>query len=279
MVDIYAYENFRDFLADAFASMRKESGKLTHRDFATKAGFTNPGYFNDVVKGRRSLSKSATEKISAALALKAGEADYFRLLVDYGQAKREALRHELYQRMLFRRNRSSFVRVKPGASRYYQDYHYPLIRSALLVTEFRGDYDRLSRFLRPPVPVTVVKKCIRDLCEWGLIEQGKDGRYRPIASNQEPPASLGDMVKRLNKEWVAQAGNALFQFTREERHISSSLLTVDADAYAEILKKVEIFREEVFALAKREQNPDRVLQFSIQLFPRSHIKEGGRHEA
>jgi hypothetical protein len=42
---------------------------------------------------------------------------------------------------------------------------------------------------------------------------------------------------------------------------------------------VEIFREEVFALAKREQNPDRVLQFSIQLFPRSHIKEGGRHEA
>lgn len=271
MVDIYAYENFREFLGDAFAALKSEAGKLTHRAFAAQVGFTNPGYFNDVVQGRRPLSKPAAEKLIAVFGLKPGEADYFRLLVEYGQAKKEAKRHDLYQRMLFRRNRSTFVRVQPGASRYYQDYHYPLIRSALLVTDFRGDYDRLSRFLRPAVPVALVKKCVRDLCEWGLVAQGEDGRYRPVSSNQEPPLSLGDMVKRLNKEWVAQAGEALFSIPREERHISSSLLTVDAETYAAILKKVEDFREEVFSLAKREQRPDRVLQFSVQLFPRSHV--------
>jgi uncharacterized protein (TIGR02147 family) len=271
-MDIYQYEDFRKFLNDSFEERRKAEGKFTHRRLAAEAGFTNPGYFNDVIKGRRTLSGSATEKMAAAFGLKTNEAEYFKLLVAYGQSKKPAERQELYEQMLFRRNRSTFVRLNPVNSKYYQDYHYPLIRSAIQVFDFRGNYEELARFIRPSLPVAAIKKCVRELCEWGLLTQGADGRYRPTYKNQEPAPSMGDLVKRLNREWVVQAADALFAFPREERHISSGLLTINAGTYQEIMRRIEKFREEIFELAKKEENPDRVMQFNIQYFPRTQVK-------
>ncbi len=277
-MDIYQYEDFRKFLNDCFEEKRRsraETGqeKYTHRQLAADAGFANPGYFNDVVKGRRTLSESATGKIADAFGLKGGEADYFKLLVDYGQNKSTEDRAELYRQMLFRRNRSSFVRLNPINSKYYQDYHYPLVRSAIQVFEFNGNYEELSRFIRPAVPVATLKKCVRDLCEWGLLKQAADGRYHPSHKNQEPAPSMGDLIKRLNREWVIQAADALFAFPKEERYIYSALLTVGAETFAEIQRRIDRFREEIVELAKREDHPDRVMQFNIQHFPRSQVKD------
>lgn len=278
-MDVYQYEDFRKFLEDSFEEKRqahKDSGegKFTHRQLASAAGFTNPGYFNDVVKGRRPLSDKAADKLAGVFGLKAGEAEYFRLLCDYGQSKDPAERQSIYEQMLFRRNRSTFVRLNPVNSKYYQDWHYPLIRSAVQVFDFRGNYEELARFIRPPLPVATVKKCVRELCEWGLLTQDADGRYRPTHKNQEPAPSLGDLVKRLNREWVVQAADALFTFPKDERHISSGMLTVGSGTYAEIMRRIVAFREEIFALARQEERPDRVMQFNIQYFPRSHVKEG-----
>jgi uncharacterized protein (TIGR02147 family) len=276
-MDVYGYEDFRKFLADSFEAKRKappdENGKYTHRRLAADAGFANPGFFNDVVKGRRSLSETAQDKLAAAFGLKGGEAEYFKLLVAYGQGKDPQEREDLYRQMLFRRNRSSFVRLNPINSKYYQDYHYPLVRSAIQVFDFRGNYEDLARFIRPAIPVATLKKCVRDLCDWGLLAQGGDGRYRPAHKNQEPAPSMGDLVKRLNREWVIQAADALFTFPKEERYIYSALLTVGEETFREIQRRIDKFREEIISLAKREENPDRVMQFNIQHFPRSHVKE------
>ncbi|MDB5048011.1 MAG: hypothetical protein JWO30_1082 [Fibrobacteres bacterium] len=277
-MDVYQYEDFRKFLEDAFEEKRKDpsvpaKGKYTHRKLAGEAGFTNPGYFNDVVKGRRTLSDSAAGKLVTVFALKPNEAEYFRLLVSYGQSKDPEERQQIYEQMLFRRNRSSFVRLNPVNSKYYQDYHYPLVRSAIQVLDFRGNYEELAKFIRPSVPVATLKKCVRDLCEWGLLTQNAEGRYQPAFKNQEPAPSMGDLVKRLNREWVMQAADALFAFPKEERYIYSALLTVGAKTFKEIQGRIDRFREEIIELAKREEKPDRVMQFNIQHFPRSNVKE------
>lgn len=277
-MDVYQYEDFRKFLNDSFEEKRRgqtgsSEGKYTHRKLAAEAGFANPGYFNDVVKGRRTLSDTAMEKLIGVFGLKSNEAEYFRLLVAYGQGKHAEERQELYHQMLFRRNRSSFVRLNPVNSKYYQDYHYPLVRSAIQVLDFRGNYDELAKFIRPAVPVGTLKKCVRDLCEWGLLTQNTDGRYQPSHKNQEPAPSMGDLVKRLNREWVMQAADALFAYSKEERYIYSALLTVGAKTFKEIQQRIDKFREEIIELAKGEEKPDRVMQFNIQHFPRSHVKE------
>ena len=47
-------------------------------------------------------------------------------------------------------------------------------------------------------------------------------------------------------------------------------ITVGAGTYQEIMKRIQAFREEIFALAKQEEQPDRVMHFNIQYFPRHH---------
>ncbi len=271
-LNIYQYEDFRKFLGDAFEAMKKAKGGLSQREFAALAGIANPGFLNDVIKGRRTLSDSTVIKMSQALELKANEAEYFALLVEYGQAKKQADKDALWEKILFRRNRSQFVRLHGASSKYYQDWHYPLVRAAVEVNGFRGDYDDLARFIRPALPVALVKKCVRELCEWGLIAQVADGSYQVSHRNQEPAPTLGDLVRRLNREWVQQAGEAVFNLPKEERHISSSLLTVSQGTRLEIQQRIEKFREEIFALAKRDEKPEVVLQFSLQFLPRTQVK-------
>jgi uncharacterized protein (TIGR02147 family) len=271
-LNIYQYEDFRKFLSDAYEAMKRERGGLSQRDFATLAGITNPGFLNDVIKGRRKLSDQAVIKMSQALELKSNEADYFTLLVEYGQAKKQSEKDALWEKLLFRRNRSQFVRLHGGSSKYYQDWHYPLVRAAIEVHGFRGDYESLARFIRPALALPLVKKCVRELCEWGLLEATPEGNYRVTHRNQEPAPTLGDLIRRLNREWVQQAGEAVFTLPKEERHISSSLLTVSLRTRQEIQQRIESFREEIFALAKRDEKPEVVLQFSIQCLPRTQVK-------
>jgi uncharacterized protein (TIGR02147 family) len=271
-LEIYQYEDFRKYLEHAFEALKKARGGLSHREFAGLAGFTNPGYFNDVIKGRRTLSEAAVIKLSKALELKPHEAEYFTLLVEYGQAKKQETKDSLWENLLFRRNRSQFVRLHGASSKYYQDWHYPLVRAAVEVHGFQGDYEALARFIRPAMPLPLVKKCIRDLCDWGLLEQQPNGHYLVKHRNQEPAPTLGDLVRRLNREWVQQAGEAIFTLPKEERHISSSLLTVSQKTRQEIQKRIEAFREDIFKLAKQDENPEVVLQFSIQCLPRTHVK-------
>ena len=174
-VDIYAYDDFRLFLNDRYEAWKLLDPEGSSRGFARKAGFSNPGFLNDVIKGRRTLSPESSKKIIGVFGLEDREADYFTLLIKYSRAKKESLRQELYRKILFRRNRSDFARLNPAQSRYFQDYRYALVYNALMVIDFRGDYDQLSNFLYPPIPPGQLSKCITDLCEFSAPKVSQSG--------------------------------------------------------------------------------------------------------
>lgn len=61
-ISIYKYDDFRMFLKDKYEEMKQIDPSCSARNFARKAGFTNPGFLNDVIKGRRNLSLEARKK-------------------------------------------------------------------------------------------------------------------------------------------------------------------------------------------------------------------------
>jgi uncharacterized protein (TIGR02147 family) len=268
-VDIYRYDDFRLFLADCYEDRKAKDPECTYRAFAAEAGFANPGFFNDVVKGRRKLSKDAVAKMIKAFGLSATEAAYFELLVQYGQTRDDNKRADIYKNILSRRNRSSFTRLNPLLAKYYQDYRYPLVRCAIEASGFKGDYGRLAEFIDPPLQTAVVIKIVRDLCEWGLVEQQADGRYALTQKLIEPPDTLRHLVRELNGEWIKHAYAALRRLPPDKRDISSLLVTVSDENYRLIQKKIQDLRDEIFAIARDDTNPQTVMQLNIQLFPRS----------
>ena len=103
-MNIYEYDDFRLYLKDRYQEKCANDPTYSYRKFAVEATFTNPGFLNDIIKGRRKLSNEAIEKMIKVFHLSEIEAEFFRLLVAYRQTKDEERQQELYRRILFRRH-------------------------------------------------------------------------------------------------------------------------------------------------------------------------------
>lgn len=270
--DIYQYDDFKPYLADLYRYLACEKKGYTQRLFAAHAGFANPGYLNDVVKGRRKLSNAAAHKMIAAFGLAAPEAKFFLLLVAYQQAKRADWKTSFYQRLLYCRSRSSFVRLNPSLVKYYQDYRYALIRNAVAACDFRGDFVKLAAFFDPALQPGLVERYVHDLQEWGLIRRETNGSFTVSSDLVEPPKTLLHLVKEANKEWVRQSLEAADRLSAEQRHISTMIVAVGKKNYALIQKKIETLRAEIFELTRQDQKPECVAQISIQLLPKTRTE-------
>ena len=271
---VYQYDDFRAFLRDAFEHKKIQEPGYSYRKFGLAAGIANPGYLLDVIIGKRTLSRNQALKMAPVFGLNESETDFFLLLSEFGQSKKDSERHELYQDLLTRRNRSRFARLSPSLVKYYQDYHYSLVRCAVEAMDFRGDAEALGKFLDPPLAPAMAKKYLQDLEEWHLIVRGEDGRYRVTEKFVEPPPTLSAMVRRLNRDWILQAAEAPFKFGPSDRHVSTLLLMVSEETRRQLLDKGEEFRKEVLDLVEKDPNPETILQLSVQLFPKSRQHSG-----
>ncbi|MEN9353862.1 MAG: hypothetical protein RL318_1187 [Fibrobacterota bacterium] len=273
-MDIYGHDDFRKVLAELYQRRKDSIPGYSTRVFARDCGLANPGYLGDVIKGRRKLSEAALERMIPLFDLNAQEADFLRLLVRYGLSRKSREREEAWRQILSRRSRSNFARLNPSLSRYYQDYRYPLLRTAIEACDFRGDYAKLAQFVDPPLPLAIVQKFVRELCEWDLVRQEPDGRYVVTDSFVEPPANLTGVLRTLQQTWIGHGAEAIQRIPSKERHVSTTLLSVSEAAQSKIRQRIDAFREEIFAILKEDSDPTRLLQLSIQYFPRSKHSKG-----
>lgn len=272
--NVYQYDDFRLFLRDAFEFKKMEEGDYSYRKFAAAAGIANPGYLLDVIIGKRTLSRNQALKMAPVFGLNETETDFFLLLAQFGQSKKDPKRQEFYQDMLSRRNRSRFARLSPSLVKYYQDYHYSLVRCAIEAMDFRGDCEALGKFLDPPMAPAQVRKYLEDLEEWHLVVKDSDGRYRVTEKFVEPPPTLSAMVRRLNREWILQSAEVPFKFGSSDRHVSTLLLMVSEGTRKVLMEKIEAFRKEVLDIVEKDPAPETIMQLSVQFFPKSRKING-----
>jgi uncharacterized protein (TIGR02147 family) len=266
--NIYQYVDYRAFLKDRFRWLQTRDASFSQRKLARVAGFANPGFFNEVIQGRRKLSSAAIDKMGVGLSLESNETEFLRVLVAYTEAKDMGEKEAAHQKLELRRNRHFFRRLNQSQSKYYLDFNYPLVRAAIEACDFRGNYQMLGDFLRPPMPAASVKRYVRDLCEWGLASQERDGRYVVTHSFLEPPEEMRDALVRLQQAWLSQSVYHINTVPASERHVSSALLTVGETTYKSILKQVEKMREEILRMVREDKSADRVVLFNIQVLPR-----------
>jgi uncharacterized protein (TIGR02147 family) len=268
--NIYEYDDFKLFLKDAFDAQKADDLTFSYRKFAALAGFKNPGYLNDVIKSYKPLSENASFQMAKAFKLTQKEAEYLWLLTQFGQTDSDTERALILQQIVFRRNRSTFARVNPSLAKYYSDHRYSLVRAAIEVIDFRGNYEKLSTFFDPAIPTHEVKNYLRDLCEWGLVEQKSNGSYCLTNTFVEPSPPLSGQIRQINREWISQAMNVQQKFKPSERHVSTILLSVSDDTEMKVREAIEKFREEIFRIIKSETKPlDKLMQLNVQFFPQS----------
>jgi uncharacterized protein (TIGR02147 family) len=98
-VKIFEYTDYRFFLKDYYAFQKRNNRGFSYRSFASLSGVA-PSLLKDVVSGRRQLTLKIMEKYADAMQLSARERDYFRILVEFVNAKSNQKKNEVFFRMM-----------------------------------------------------------------------------------------------------------------------------------------------------------------------------------
>jgi uncharacterized protein (TIGR02147 family) len=143
--DITDYEDYRAYMRDRFAELQARTPLFSQRGLARKAGIANPGFFNEVIKGRRRLSPAAAAKMALGLELSTWEAEYFSALVEYAETREPVAKLKAQGRMLALKNRHLYKLLS----------EMPSLTETLreIMRELERDWDVLAAGLNIPHPL------------------------------------------------------------------------------------------------------------------------------
>jgi len=271
MADILSYTDYRKFIKDEIAELKKADQRCTYRYLAKQLEFTSPGYLTQIIQARSNISANLIQKFISLFNLKKREAKYFELMVLYNQAKSHDEKKIYFKKMILFKKRK-IITVDSAAYEYYDRWFYSAIRAFLQFYPFYGDYKKLASTIVPAISTGQAKKAVSVLLKLGLIIKDETGRYTTVAQHLTTGENTDSVVINnfvLNTMDIAK--DALYRFPKDQRSFSSLTLGVSKDGYQKIKKRVDDLRKELIDIVDNDKAVDRVCQVNFQLFPLTRL--------
>jgi uncharacterized protein (TIGR02147 family) len=268
---VFAYLDYRSFLADWFDARKLANPRYSHRLFARRAGHSSPSLLLLVIRGQRNLTERTTAGFAKAMGLDREQARFFRLLVDLDQARTGTERNRAWSRISATRTYRNAHRVEDGAYRYLTHWFYPAIRELAACEGFVNDPAWVARTLRPKITVAQAREALASLFELGLLEIAADGEIRPTEATVVTPHEIAGLAAmNYHRAMLGRAVEALESVSAHERHLGAVTVAIPFERVAELKAEVAAFQERMLDLCDGfEQPADQVFQFNLQLFPLS----------
>lgn len=267
MVNIFEYSDYRQYLKDAYTERRQESSKFSYRFIASKVGFASPGFFTNVLAGKKDISLKLVLKFAELFKLNRKEKEYFEVLVLFNKATSGGEKKEYLDRLLALRG-SRVKKVEAHQWEYFEKWYYTAVRELIALRPFRGDFRALAAMVNPPISVSEARKSIELLLSLGLICKGPDGAFE----RTDAVISAGDeLSKALIDSFQVQAMDlakqALDKLPTGTRNFSTLTLSVSGATYEAMIEELRSFRRRLLEMAQNSDNVDRVYQMNFHVFP------------
>jgi uncharacterized protein (TIGR02147 family) len=280
MGPIFTYIDYRLFLRDFYEEQKKCSRYFSYRYFAQKAGINSPNFLKQVIESKRSLTPLTIDKFITALKLGEKEAQFFRHLVFFNQAKSVQEKQVHYAVMLSMMHTVKELRLTAMQHEYYNHWYVPVVREVVSLYDFKGDYKKLAAEVTPSISVREARFAVKLLKNLGMIEQLPDGTYRQTATAIISDSNVARMaVRSFNREMLRKAEIALDNTPVEERQIYGVTVGISKECFDVLAAEMAAFRDRMVAIVNRDTNSSRVYQIHLQLFPLSrHLGTDGKAE-
>jgi uncharacterized protein (TIGR02147 family) len=266
MRSVTDYLEYRDFLRDFYNEKKSVKSLFSYRFIAKKLSI-DPSHVVKIFQKQRHISHKLIEGCIELTDLKGKEAEYFATLVQFNRAKtdRESKLH--YEKLLTLKDVHTFT-LEKGQYEFFQKWYYSAILTLLDFYPFRNDYRTLAQKMSPPITESQAKKAITLLRKLKLIKKKPDGTFdltSTMVTTGERWRSLA--ITAFQEETMRLALESLHRIPKDQRNISTVTVTLskkDLDEANEILKEC---RTALLKLAENQENPERVYQINMQLFP------------
>jgi len=274
MKPIIEYSDFRQYMLDYYEE-RKRRSVFSWREFSKIAGFSSSSYMKVVCDGKSKLSRVGVERTGAAMGLVGFEMEYFRAMVEYGQAATEVKKKAAYEKMLGIAKVHK-VRVMEGdLFEFYDSWQNPVVRelAPLMPGATPGE---MAKMCYPEVSAAEVQKSLNFLMKAGLLKKAGDNAFELAETSiRGAPDATRLALRGMHREMSKLATPAI-DLPVEERHFSGVTMGLSRESFNKIENVLDECRRKIVAIAAEDKDIDQVYRLNLQLFPLT--KKAKEHE-
>lgn len=269
-INIYDYLDYRLFLRDFYDLEKSLDPTFSYRVFATAVDI-DASLLVKILQSKRHLSDTSVNTFVAFFNFKEGKSEYFREMVAYGKAKTpDAIRKhfETLQKM-----RPSRCRMLDEARyRYFQQWYYPMVRSALDVYEYRGEQDAVSlgNSCIPKLTAAQIVTSVEALLQLGLAKRNEQGRIVPSDAHVRTQDHwLSASISEYQKTVTELGRQSIENIPKENRDISTLTMALDSSQIEKIRGILADARKSIVNVVNSmpAEQCDSVYQLNFQMFP------------
>ncbi|MEM6926317.1 MAG: TIGR02147 family protein [Myxococcota bacterium] len=274
--DIYAYTAFRQYLSDWFDWKKAGGSRFSHRIFAKRLGSSDPSVLSNIIRGHRKLAETRIPLFAKAMELDEEETEYFTLLVRLGQAGPGEEHERAWGALTEFRFRQQGPSVDLDQLKFVSSVHFSAIRTLAECSGFQGDPVWIANQLRPRLdPDTVVEAL--DMLErlgWLHREAGSFVPATPTIQSAEQVDALGSYA--YHRDALRHVGRVMDDLHQpevaEQVGLFGFTMAVPESRIKDVRRMLwEVLSQTVHRVDRWEEERDRVVHVSMQLFPISEV--------
>jgi uncharacterized protein (TIGR02147 family) len=269
--DLTTYLDYRAFLRDWYDFRKQENARFSHRMFVRLAKMKSPSSILQVMDGRRNLSPTTCKQISTAMKLEGEEAQFFRLLVDFDQAKTPADKDAAYQGISATRRFRQAHRIEGESYRCLSRWYYPAIHELAQRPDFQEDAAWIAAQTQPEITPEQAQEAMAELQSLGMLQADDTGRLRPADGSLVTHQQVqGLATHNYHRGMSGLAQEAVTRFPSKQRHMLGLTVAIPAALVPQIKAELNAFQARLLDLCDAAvEDPEQVYQLNLQLFPLS----------
>ena len=273
MKPIVEYSDFRQYMLDYYEE-RKRRSVFSWREFSKIAGFSSSSYMKVVCDGKSKLSRIGVERTGAAMGLVGFEMEYFRAMVEFGQAATEEKKKVAYENMLAIAKVHK-VRVLEGdLFEFYDSWQNPVVRelAPLMPGATPGE---IAKKCYPEISAAEVQQSLNFLTKAGLLKKAGDSAFVQAETSITGTPDATRLALRGMHRQMSKLATPALDLPVEQRNFSGVTMGVSRESYERIVKVLDECRRQIIAIAADDKDIDQVYRLNLQLFPLTkNVKEG-----
>ena len=278
MKPIVEYSDFRQYMLDYYEE-RKRRSVFSWREFSKIAGFTSSSYMKVVCDGKSKLSRIGVERTGAAMGLVGFEMEYFRAMVEFGQASTEEKKKAAYENMLAIAKVHK-VRVLEGdLFEFYDSWQNPVVRelAPLMPGATPGE---IAKKCYPEISAAEVQQSLNFLTKAGLLKKAGDSSFVQAETSITGTPDATRLALRGMHRQMSKLATPALDLPVEQRNFSGVTMGVSRESYERIVKVLDECRRQIIAIAADDKDIDQVYRLNLQLFPLTkNVKESENENA
>jgi len=272
-LNIYDYNDYREYLSDFYQTKKSRYPGYSHRVFAKSAGLSSPSHLSMIIKGERNLSLKTMAKFAEGLKLTSKERKYFERLVAYNQATDLQEKAKAFSEILaLKSSLRSLNQIEKDKFEFLAKWYAVAIYVMVDMPAFQNNPKWICQTLKESITPTQAKDTLAGLLRLGLIKKNDDGTLEQSSGAVTIPDDTKTLaVFRYHSSMIRLGENALRNERQDLREMNGVTFAIPAAKLGEFKQKIRAFRKEMNQLASDMKDPDQIYQMNIQLFPLSEV--------